>query len=94
MIMNSNAIRSTVGPYWNEIKNWSREDRDNLYELLEVSFEEDDRNVDDGMTSFVDSLDKESLRAAADFAYNQSKKGNCVPHSQVFDMIKEEMGWK
>ena len=27
-----------VLPYWNEIKNWSREDRSNLAELIQRSF--------------------------------------------------------
>lgn len=32
-----NAPRAVVVPFWNEIKNLSREDRSNLYDLLEVS---------------------------------------------------------
>ena len=92
MLMTGNAIRNNVVPVWNEIKNWSREDRANLYELLEVSLGE--KIEDSGMQDFVDSLDKGALQAAAEFAYQENKAGRCIPQSQVFDWIKEEMGWK
>ena len=36
MIMSDCVPTNTVVPYWNEIKNWSREDRSNLAELLKL----------------------------------------------------------
>lgn len=92
MQMTGKAIRNNVVPVWNEVKDWSREDRANLYELLEVSLSE--RMTDSGMQSFVDSLDVDALHAAAEFAYHENKAGRCIPQSQVFDLLKEEMGWR
>ena len=49
----TNAVpRNNVVLYWNEIKKWSREDRSNLAELIEVSLNEEDSTVDE-VYSFV-----------------------------------------
>lgn len=93
MIMTGNAIRNNVVPIWNEIKNWNREDKTCLYELLEVSLKKENA-TDSSMQNFMDSLDEAALQAAAEFAYQENRVGHCIPQSQVFDMIKEEMGWK
>ena len=42
MIMTGCVPTNNVVPYWNEIKNLSREDRSNLAELIEVSLEEEE----------------------------------------------------
>ncbi len=84
--------RNTIAPYWNEIKKWSREDRRNLAELLEESLTEE---TSGGMAEdFAGQLDDRAMRAAADFAFQESRAGKCVPHSQVLDLVKGELGWK
>lgn len=42
-----NAPKAVVVPFWNEIKNLSREDRSNLYDLLEVSLLEEQNEKSD-----------------------------------------------
>ena len=93
MYMTNAVPRKTVVPYWNEIKNWSREDRSNLFDLLEMSLA-DTSSTDEEMNSFISQLDDSALQAAAEYAYQENKAGHCIPHSQVLDMVKEELGWK
>ena len=92
MYMTNAVPRNTVVPYWNEIKKMSWEDRCNLAELIEVSLNEDDS--DEKLRTFAEQLDDTAMRAAAEFAFQESKAGKCIPHSQVLDMVKEELGWK
>lgn len=92
MYMTNAVPRNTIIPYWDEIKKWSREDRSNLAELIEASLNEEDS--DEMMEAFVGQLDDKAMRAAAEFAYQERKAGKCIPHSQVLDMVKEELGWK
>lgn len=42
---------------------------------------------------FLGQIDEGALKAAAEFAYKESKAGHCIPNSQVFESIMEEMGW-
>lgn len=90
-----NAPKAVVVPFWNEIKNLSREDRSNLHDLLEVSLLEEQNEKSD-TDNFLGSgqIDEDALKAAAEFAYKESKAGHCIPNSQVFESIIEEMGWK
>lgn len=92
MYMTNAVPRNTVVPYWNEIKNLSWEDRSNLAELIEVSLNEDDS--DENSRTFAEQLDDTAMKAAAEFAFKEGKAGKCIPHSQVLDMVKEELGWK
>lgn len=39
-------------------------------------------------------LDEDLMRRAAEYAHKQYLEGKCIPHSEVMDRIKEEMGWK
>lgn len=93
MLMTNTVSRKQVVPFWNEIKNLSREDRSNLHDLLEVSLLEEQNEKSD-INNFLGQIDEEALKAAAEFAYKESKAGHCVPNSQVFESIMEEMGWK
>ena len=86
-------IANMVLPYWNEIKNWSREDRSNLVELIELSLQEDNDD-DKKMKSFIDNLDETAMKAAADFAYKESLSQKTIPHSEILNVVKEELGWK
>ena len=90
---NSVERNNTVVPFWNEIKNLSREDRSNLVELIELSLQEDNDD-DKTMKSFIDNLDETSMKAAADFAYKESLSQKTIPHSEILDVVKEELGWK
>lgn len=93
MIMTGCVPTNTVVPYWNEIKNWSREDRSNLAELLEVSLEEEAPTNED-MDKFLNGLDTDLMKKAAEYAHKQYLEGKCIPHSEVMSRIMEEMGWK
>ena len=91
----TNAVpRNTVIPYWNEIKNWSREDRSNLAALIDESLEEEGQTSGEEMDSFLNQLDENLIRRAAEFAHKQYLEGKCTTHSEVMGIIKEKMGWK
>ena len=90
---NSFERNNTVLPYWNEIKKLSWEDRSNLAELIELSFQEE-KGVDKEMQSFIDGLDEAALKAAADFAYEETQSHKTIPHSEILNVVKEELGWK
>ena len=90
---NSVERNNTVVPFWNEIKNLSREDRSNLVELIELSLQEDNDD-DKTMKSFIDNLDETAMKVAADFAYKESLSQKTIPHSEILDVVKEELGWK
>ena len=89
---NSGERNNTVVPFLNEIKNLSREDRRNLVELIELSLQEDNDD-DKTMKSFIDNLDETAMKAAADFAYKESLSQKTIPHSEILDVVKEELGW-
>lgn len=44
--------------------------------------------------SFIDNLDETAMKAAADFAYKESLSQKTIPHSEILDVVKEELGWK
>lgn len=46
------------------------------------------------MQSFIDNLDETVMKAAADFAYKESLSQKTIPHSEILDVVKEELGWK
>jgi len=74
--MTGNAIRNNVVPIWNEVKNWSREDRANLYELLEVSLNEE--------LEFVNQyVEVEKYLLGDDFSYHLEVARD-VPLGQIF----------
>ena len=87
---NSVERNNTVVPFWNEIKNLSREDRRNLVELIELSLQEDNDD-DKKMKSFIDNLDETAMKAAADFAYKESLSQKTIPHSEILNVVKKEL---
>lgn len=92
MRIGGNVKRNAVVPYWNEIKNWSREDRSYLYELLQVSLIEDgEANAND---SLISRLSPELMKGLAKRAVKEHREGHCVTQQQVEKEIMEEMGWK
>lgn len=52
------------------------------------------QNEKSDIEDFLGQIDERALKAAAEFAYKESKAGHCIPNSQVFESIIEEMGWK
>ena len=90
MIMTGCAPTNTVIPYWNVIKNWSREDRSNLAELLEVSLKEEE-NTD--MVEFTDQLSPELMQGLAECAIKEHRAGHCLTTNQVEQNVMEAMGW-
>ena len=46
------------------------------------------------MQSFIDNLDETAMKVAADFAYKESLSQKTIPHSEILNVVKEELGWK
>ena len=90
----TNAVaQKSIVQIWDQVKNWSREDRGSLAKLIEKSL--DDECSSDGSTlSFIKKLDDKAMCAAADLAYRESRDGRSIPHSQVLDAVKAELRWK
>ena len=80
---------NTVVPYWNEIKNWSREDRSNLAELLELSLNDENANL----TDFANQLSPELMQGLAEYAIKEHRAGRCLTTKQVEENVMEAMGW-
>ena len=78
MMMTGCVPTNTVVPYWNEIKNWSREDRSNLAELLELSLNDENANLMQGL---------------AEYAIKEHRAGRCLTTKQVEENVMEAMGW-
>ncbi len=91
MRMSGNLKKSSVIPYWDEIKNWSREDRSNLYELLGVSLKEDENKSND---TLVNKLSPKLMKGLAEYAMEEYREGHCLTQQQVEKEILEEMGWR
>ena len=90
MLMTGTAIRNKVVPVWNEIKNWSREDRSNLYELLEVSLDE---SSTDEAEDALNQIDEDLMRQCFELAHQDYLAGRCKPHEQVMTELREKRGW-
>lgn len=46
------------------------------------------------MDNFMNSVPKDVLIQAIDFAIIECGTGHCIPHAQVDAIVKERMGWK
>ena len=88
MLMTSTTVPNRVTPFWNEIKNWNREDRNYLAKLLETSLEEDDA------VNFASNIPGEYLEMASEYAIRESHAGRSLPHSEAMKKIREKRGWK
>jgi len=89
MMMTGCVPTNTVVPYWNEIMNWSREDRSNLAELLELSLNDEDAV----MTEFTNQLSPELMQGLAECAIKEHRAGHCLTTAQVEQNVMEAMGW-
>lgn len=92
MLRSGNAIRNKVVPVWNEVKNWSREDKINLYELLEVSLDEQQTAVDEG-ENVLDQIDEKLMKQCLELAHQDYLAGRCKSHEQVMAELREKRGW-
>ena len=92
MLMTGNAIRNNVVPIWNEVKNWSREDRANLYELLEVSLNEK-QMPNDEVENVLDQIDENLMKQCLELAHQDYLAGRCKTHEQVMAELREKRGW-
>lgn len=61
--------------------------------MLGMNAPKEEQNEKSDINNFLRQIDEEALKAAAEFAYKESKAGHCIPNSQVFESIMEEMGW-
>lgn len=90
MMMTGCVPTNTVVPYWNEIMNWSQEDRSNLAELLQLS--QNDENAD--LTEFANQLSPELMQGLAEYAIKEHRTGRCLTTKQVEENVMEAMGWQ
>lgn len=61
--------------------------------MLGMNALKEGQNEKPNIDIFLGQIDERALKAAAEFAYKESKAGHCIPNSQVFESIMEEMGW-
>ena len=90
--MTSNVSHERVVPFWNEIRKLSWQDRSELANLIEISLENDESQPSN-VENFLEGIDESLLKRAAEYAHKQYLEGKCIPHDEVMDKIKEEMGW-
>ena len=80
---------NTVLPYLNEIKNWSREDRSNLAELIQISLNDEEAENDD----LINQLSPKLMKGLAEYAVKEHRAGRCLTQEQVEKSVMEAMGW-
>lgn len=80
---------NTVLPYWNEIKNWSREERSNLAELIQISLNDEEVENDD----LINQLSPKLMKGLAEYAVKEHRAGRCLTQEQVEKSVMEAMGW-
>lgn len=74
-MLTTNAVaQNSIVQIWDQIKNWSREDRSSLARPIVKSLD-DESSSDETTKSFINKLDDNALYAAADFAYRESMEG-------------------
>lgn len=94
-LSNYNNIEQT--PVWNEVKDWSDENKKALITLLYMTMEktlEDGRNGQDEVETFANEIPHEVLVMASEYAIKESRAGHGIPHAQAMEMLKERRGWK
>lgn len=87
--MTNPVVRNTVIPYWNEIKNEMGR-QNNLAKLIELSLQEE-KEVDGDLQSFIGNLDETAMKVAANFAYEETIAQKTIPHSEILNVVKEEL---
>lgn len=88
-------IEST--PVWNEVKNWSDDEKNALITLLYTTMDKVNPYVvpeSDEVDAFVNEIPREVLAASVEMALKDHENGNTISHSDFMNRIKEERGWK
>lgn len=80
-----------VVPYWNEIKNWTREDRSLLAELIEQSLMDGEFS---GGKAQAEGLSPDLMQGLAEYAVKEHRLGHCLTTEQVERSVMETLGWK
>ena len=81
----------TSTPVWNEVKNWSDDDKNELITLLYTTMDKVNPYVvpeSDEIEAFVNEIPREALAASVEMALKDHENGNTISH------IKAERGWK
>lgn len=81
-------------PYWTDIKRLSDEDKYILISLIKDTMGKAElTSEEDELEQFVRTIPSDVIKTAAALAHEDYKEGKCIPHSQIKDYIKQEMGW-
>lgn len=65
-----------------------------LYSCLVFLKNQAQTNSGDKLDAFVDSMPKDILQMASEYAIKESRAGRGIPHERVMGMMKEKRGWK
>lgn len=87
----------TSTPVWNEVKNWSDDDKNELITLLYTTMDKVNPYVvpeSDEIDAFVNEIPREALAASVEMALKDYENGNTISHSELMSRIKAERGWK
>ena len=88
-------IEST--PVWNEVKNWSDDEKSALITLLYTTMNKVNPYVvseSEEVDAFVNEIPREVLAASVEMALKDHENGNTIFHSELMSRIKAERGWK
>lgn len=93
----ANYTNIEQSPVWNEVKNWSDENKKALVTLLCMTMGkklENGQEVNYEVETFANDFPKEVLAMASEYSIKEFRAGRSVPHAKAMDMIKERRGWK
>ena len=94
-LLDYSNIEST--PVWNEVKNWSDDEKSALITLLYTTMNKVNPYVvpeSEEVDAFVNEIPREVLAASVEMALKDHESGNAISHSDFMNRIKEERGWK
>lgn len=94
-LLDYSNIEST--PVWNEVKNWSDDEKSALITLLYTTMNKVNPYVvpeSEEVDAFVNEIPREVLAASVEMALKDHESGNVISHSSFMNRIKEERGWK
>ena len=86
MIMKlSDYSNITSTPVWNEVKNWSDDDKNELITLLYTTMDKVNPYVvpeSDEIEAFVNEIPREALAASVEMALKDHENSNTISHSE------------
>lgn len=71
------------------MENWSREERSNLAELIQISLNDEEAENDD----LINQLSPKLMKGLAEYAVKEHRAGRCLTQEQVEKSVMEAMGW-